>query len=60
VSPTRSSTGCATPAYRPSRISQIRSASPAGSATTHLGGRYGLQTMCEAGGTANASLIERL
>jgi acetyl-CoA acyltransferase len=24
------------------------------------GGRYGLQTMCEAGGTANATLIERL
>jgi acetyl-CoA acyltransferase len=24
------------------------------------GGRYGLQTMCEAGGTANASIIERL
>ncbi|MQA05243.1 MAG: acetyl-CoA C-acyltransferase [Streptosporangiales bacterium] len=24
------------------------------------GGRYGLQTMCEAGGTANATIIERL
>jgi acetyl-CoA acetyltransferase len=24
------------------------------------GGRYGLQTMCEAGGQANATLIERL
>ena len=24
------------------------------------GGRYGLQTMCEAGGTANATVIERL
>ncbi|KNX37395.1 thiolase family protein [Luteipulveratus halotolerans] len=24
------------------------------------GGRYGLQTMCEAGGTANAAIIERL
>ncbi|SCL51770.1 thiolase family protein [Micromonospora chersina] len=26
----------------------------------HTGGRYGLQTMCEAGGTANATIIERL
>jgi acetyl-CoA acyltransferase len=24
------------------------------------GGRYGLQTMCEAGGTANATILERL
>jgi acetyl-CoA acyltransferase len=24
------------------------------------GGRYGLQTMCEAGGLANATIIERL
>ena len=24
------------------------------------GGRYGLQTMCEGGGMANATLIERL
>ncbi|GAA4568945.1 hypothetical protein GCM10023176_24420 [Micromonospora coerulea] len=24
------------------------------------GGRHGLQTMCEAGGTANATIIERL
>jgi acetyl-CoA acetyltransferase len=24
------------------------------------GGRFGLQTMCEAGGMANATLIERL
>jgi acetyl-CoA acyltransferase len=24
------------------------------------GGRYGLQVMCEAGGTANATVIERL
>ncbi|MGH2572753.1 MAG: steroid 3-ketoacyl-CoA thiolase, partial [Actinomycetota bacterium] len=24
------------------------------------GGRYGLQTMCEGGGTANATVIERL
>ena len=24
------------------------------------GGRYGLQTMCEAGGTANATIYERL
>jgi acetyl-CoA acyltransferase len=24
------------------------------------GGRYGLQTMCEAGGLANATVIERL
>jgi acetyl-CoA acetyltransferase len=24
------------------------------------GGRYGLQTMCEAGGQANATIIERL
>ncbi|WP_233427827.1 hypothetical protein [Actinokineospora spheciospongiae] len=24
------------------------------------GGRYGLQTMCEAGGTANATIVERL
>ncbi|GEO01553.1 hypothetical protein NSE01_33850 [Novosphingobium sediminis] len=24
------------------------------------GGRYGLQTMCEAGGMANAAIIERL
>ena len=24
------------------------------------GGRYGLQTMCESGGMANATLIERL
>jgi acetyl-CoA acyltransferase len=24
------------------------------------GGRYGLQTMCEAGGMANATIIERL
>jgi acetyl-CoA C-acetyltransferase len=24
------------------------------------GGRYGLQTMCEGGGLANATLIERL
>ncbi len=26
----------------------------------HSGGRYGLQTMCESGGMANATLIERL
>ena len=26
----------------------------------HTGGRYGLQTMCEAGGLANATIIERL
>lgn len=26
----------------------------------HTGGRYGLQTMCEGGGMANATLIERL
>ncbi|WIM92631.1 acetyl-CoA C-acyltransferase [Actinoplanes oblitus] len=26
----------------------------------HTGGRFGLQTMCEAGGTANATIIERL
>jgi acetyl-CoA acyltransferase len=26
----------------------------------NTGGRYGLQTMCEAGGTANATIIERL
>lgn len=25
-----------------------------------VGGRYGLQTMCEAGGTANATILERL
>ncbi|MDT7760723.1 MAG: hypothetical protein QOC63_143, partial [Mycobacterium sp.] len=24
------------------------------------GGRYGLQTMCEGGGTANVTIIERL
>lgn len=24
------------------------------------GGRYGLQTMCEAGGMANATVVERL
>ena len=24
------------------------------------GGRYGLQTMCEAGGMANATIVERL
>ena len=24
------------------------------------GGRYGLQAMCEAGGTANATIVERL
>jgi acetyl-CoA acetyltransferase len=24
------------------------------------GGRYGLQTMCEAGGMANATIIERI
>jgi acetyl-CoA acyltransferase len=24
------------------------------------GGRYGLQTMCEAGGLANATIVERL
>jgi acetyl-CoA acyltransferase len=24
-----------------------------------IGGRYGLQTMCEAGGTANATIVER-
>jgi acetyl-CoA acetyltransferase len=31
--------------------------------THHLartGGRYGLQLMCEGGGTANATIIERL
>jgi acetyl-CoA acyltransferase len=26
----------------------------------HTGGRYGLQTMCEGGGTANATIYERL
>jgi acetyl-CoA acyltransferase len=26
----------------------------------HTGGRYGLQTMCEGGGMANATIIERL
>jgi len=26
----------------------------------HSGGRYGLQTMCEGGGMANATIIERL
>jgi acetyl-CoA acetyltransferase len=25
-----------------------------------IGGRYGLQTMCEGGGLANATIIERL
>ena len=41
-------------------------ASGARLATTLLGvlertdGRYGLQTMCEAGGTANATILERL
>ncbi|MBN9183520.1 MAG: steroid 3-ketoacyl-CoA thiolase, partial [Microbacterium sp.] len=25
-----------------------------------IGGRYGLQTMCEGGGMANATIIERL
>jgi acetyl-CoA acyltransferase len=29
-------------------------------ALEHSGGRYGLQTMCEAGGMANATIIERL
>ncbi len=29
-------------------------------ALEHTGGRYGLQTMCESGGMANATLIERL
>lgn len=29
-------------------------------ALEHGGGRYGLQTMCEAGGMANATIIERL
>ena len=29
-------------------------------ALEETGGRYGLQTMCEAGGMANATLIERL
>ncbi|MDB5711260.1 MAG: acetyl-CoA acetyltransferase [Sphingomonas bacterium] len=24
------------------------------------GGRYGLQTMCEGGGTANVTIVERL
>jgi acetyl-CoA acetyltransferase len=26
----------------------------------HSGGRYGLQTMCEGGGMANATIVERL
>ena len=26
----------------------------------HTGGRYGLQTMCEGGGMANATIIERI
>jgi acetyl-CoA acetyltransferase len=30
------------------------------SALEDTGGRYGLQTMCEAGGMANATIIERL
>jgi acetyl-CoA acetyltransferase len=30
------------------------------SALEDTGGRYGLQTMCEAGGMANATNIERL
>jgi acetyl-CoA acyltransferase len=25
-----------------------------------IGGRYGLQTMCEGGGMANATIIERI
>jgi acetyl-CoA acyltransferase len=29
-------------------------------ALEHRGGRYGLQTMCEGGGMANATIIERL
>jgi acetyl-CoA acyltransferase len=29
-------------------------------ALEQTGGRYGLQAMCEAGGTANATVIERL
>jgi acetyl-CoA acetyltransferase len=29
-------------------------------ALEETGGRYGLQTMCESGGMANATLIERL
>ena len=37
---------------------------PQGISAEHIaqrtGGRYGLQTMCEAGGTANATIIERL
>jgi acetyl-CoA acetyltransferase len=26
----------------------------------HTGGRYGLQTMCEGGGQANVTIVERL
>jgi acetyl-CoA C-acetyltransferase len=26
----------------------------------HTGGRYGLQTMCEGGGLANVTIIERM
>jgi acetyl-CoA acyltransferase len=29
-------------------------------ALEHSGGRYALQTMCEGGGMANATIIERL
>jgi hypothetical protein len=31
-----------------------------GTTDERTGGRYGLQTICEGGGTANATIIERL
>jgi acetyl-CoA acyltransferase len=44
---------------RPRRLGRAP-ADHAGRQPQHTGGRYGLQTMCEGGGMANATIIERL
>ena len=53
--PTAGRSRSATRSVRPGAILMT-----SGSRTRAHGGRYGLQTMCEGGGQANATIIERV
>ena len=65
--PLRSSTSCS-PQVSQANTSRVPSSctstgGPVGPLVTELqlrGGRYGLQVMCEGGGMANATILERL
>lgn len=52
--------GGATALGHPLGASGARLATTLLSVLEQTGGRYGLQTMCEGGGTANATIVERL